>query len=206
MPLARLSTTDGTITVRLRKDIAPKTVANFLSYANSGRYDDIFWTRSDVNQNNEPFVIQGGSLQVTGAGTAASDVKATTQDAMLADENPGGISNTIGTLAFAKGGANTATNQFFINLNDNSFLDPASNGGGFTVFAQVTTGLSAAQATQQHQKADLTSQIGTVASSSNTGVTDVPVQDATQAQTLNPRRDLIIVRRIAVVDKILPVV
>jgi len=203
-PSARMSTSDGVITLKLRKDVAPKTVANFLSYANTGRYDNIFWTRSDSSPAS-PFVIQGGSLQITGAGTSASDVKHTTPDADIADENPGGISNTIGTLSFAKGGPDTASNQFFINLNNNSFLDPASNGGGFTVFAQVTGGLSVAQATQQHQRADLTSQIGAEAGASNTGVTVVPVISQSLAQaSLNPFRDLIVIRRIALLDKVAP--
>jgi cyclophilin family peptidyl-prolyl cis-trans isomerase len=200
-PSARISTTDGIITVKLREDVAPKTVANFLDYANSGRYDNVFWTRSENNPS--PFVIQGGSLQITGTGQAASDVKVTTTDAPVADEAPGAISNTIGTLAFAKGGPNTATNQFFINLADNSFLDATSNSGGFTVFAEITKGLSVAQATNQHPTTDLSSQIGI---DPTTGVTNVPVVSKAQADAgLNPLRDLIVVRRIAVLDKIAPV-
>jgi cyclophilin family peptidyl-prolyl cis-trans isomerase len=203
-PLVRMSTNLGPITLRMRKDVAPNTVANFLNYANSGRYDNIFWTRSE--NNPAPFVIQGGSLQITGTGTKASDVVATKLDAPVADENPGGISNTIGTLAFAKGGPNTATNQFFINLADNSFLDPASNGGGFTVFAQITKGLDVAQAINAKPVADLSSQIGAAASSTNTGVTNAPVNDKAQAEAaLNPFRDLQYVRRIAVIDKLGPV-
>src|SRR5207249_9336923 len=125
-------------------------------------------------------------------------------DAPVADEAPGAISNTLGTLAFAKGGANTATNQFFINLADNSFLDPPSNGGGFTVFAEITKGLSVAQATNAHETADLSGQIGIDA---HTGVTNVPVISASQATAgLNPFRDLIVIRRMAVLDKISPVV
>lgn len=203
-PTVRMSTSAGVITLRMRKDVAPNTVANFLNYANSTRYDNIFWTRSE--NNPAPFVIQGGSLQIKGAGTVASDVVATTLDPAIADENPGGISNTIGTLSFAKGGPNTATNQFFINLADNSFLDPASNGGGFTVFAQITRGLDVAQAINAKPVADLTSQIGTVASSTNTGVTNAPVNSKALAEAaLNPFRDLQYVRRVAVVDKLGPV-
>jgi cyclophilin family peptidyl-prolyl cis-trans isomerase len=59
-------------------------------------------------------------------------------DAPIADENggPSALHNTIGTLAFAKSGPNTATNQFCVNLADNSFLDsPSRPDGGFTVFA-----------------------------------------------------------------------
>jgi cyclophilin family peptidyl-prolyl cis-trans isomerase len=202
-PTARMYTSAGIITLKLRKDVAPNTVANFLDYANSGRYDNVFFTRSENNPT--PFVIQGGSLQITGTGTAAADVKATTQDAPIADENAGAnaLSNTIGTLAFARSGTDSATNQFFINLADNSFLDRAQQqDGGFTVFATITSGLDAAQAINTKPITDLTSQIGTEAGSTSTGVDHTPVNDATAAATLNPFRDLQFIRRVAVLDKI----
>lgn len=200
MPTARMYTSLGFIDLKLRKDIAPNTVANFLAYANSARYDNDFFTRSENNPS--PFVIQGGSLQITGKGTAAANVKITKTNAPIADENPGGISNTLGTLAFAKGGANTATNQFFVNLANNSFLDATSNNGGFTVFAQITKNLAIAQAINQKPVADLTSQIGI---DPTTGVNHVPVNNAAIATAaLNPERDLMVIRRIAVIDKIAP--
>lgn len=203
-PTARLYTSTGAVTIRLRKDLAPKAVNNFLAYANSGRFDNVFFTRSENNPS--PFVIQGGSLQISGAGTAASDVIAPARDAAVIDENDlaGALSNTIGTLAFAKSGPDTATNQFFINLANNSFLDsPARQDGGFTVFATVTSGLSAAQAINAKPVADLSSQIGTVAGSTNTGVTNAPVNDEALAEaSLNPFRDLMNIRRAAVVVKV----
>lgn len=203
-PTVRMSTSAGTIVLRLRKDVAPATVANFLAYANNGRFDNVFFTRSENNPN--PFVIQGGSLQITDDGQDASDIVATKRDAAVADENslPGALSNTIGTLSFAKSGPNTATNQFFINLADNSFLDsPTRTDGGFTPFAEITSGLAVAQAINQKPVANLTPQIGTAASSTNTGVSNVPVNDTIQATTaLNPFRDLQYIRKTAPVMKI----
>jgi cyclophilin family peptidyl-prolyl cis-trans isomerase len=197
-PTVRMSTNLGTIVLRLRGDVAPKTVANFLAYANSGRFDNVFFTRSENSPS--PFVIQGGSLQITDDGAQASDIIATTRDTAVEDENslPGALSNTIGTISFAKSGPNTATNQFFINLADNSFLDsPARSDGGFTPFAEITSGLSVAQAINAKPTTDLTGQIGTVASSTNTGVSKVPVNDAGLAQNLNPFRDLQYIRKTA---------
>jgi peptidyl-prolyl cis-trans isomerase B (cyclophilin B) len=206
-PTARMYTSEGVVTLKLRKDVAPNTVANFLAYANSGRYDNVFFTRSE-NQPS-PFVIQGGSLQITGTGTTAADVKATTQDAPIADENKGAnaISNTIGTLAFARSGTDSATNQFFVNLADNSFLDRAQQpDGGFTVFATISAGLGATQAINQMPIANLTAQIGTEAGKTSTGVDHTPVVNANQAlAALNPLRDLMVIRRVAVLDKIAPV-
>jgi len=198
-PRVRVATTEGTIILRMRGDLTPTHAQNFLDYANSGRYDNVFFTRSE--NNPAPFVIQGGSLQITGDGQEAGDIIATTRFAAILDENdlPGALSNTIGTLSFAKGGPDDATNQFFINLADNSFLDsPQRSDGGFTVFAEVTSGIAAAQAINQKPVANLQSQIGTVASSTNTGVTNVPVENQGQAEAgLNPLRDLPYIRRVA---------
>ncbi len=197
-PTVRMSTTLGTAILRLRRDLEPITTANFLSYANSRRYDNIFFTRSENSPS--PFVIQGGSLQITGSGTSASDVVATTRDVPIGDERDGNsLSNVISTLSFAKGGPNSVTNQFFVNLADNSFLD----GQGFTPFAEVTSGLSIFQQINQQPLADLNSQIGTVAGTTATGVGNAPVQNTAQAQaSLNPVRDFTVIRRVAVQNRV----
>jgi len=196
-PTVRVATVAGNAVLRLRRDLEPITTANFLAYANSGRYDNVFFTRSENNPS--PFVIQGGSLKITGSGTTASDVIATTRDSPIGDERDGNsLNNVLGTLSFAKGGPNSVTNQFFVNLADNSFLDSQ----GFTPFAQVTSGLSVFQAINQKPVADLGTQIGTVASSSATGVGNAPVNNTGQAANLNPFRDLQFIRRIAVQNRI----
>ena len=198
-PRVRMYTTEGVMTLTLRKDVAPGHATNFQNYMNDGRFDNVFFTRSENNPS--PFVIQGGSLQITGTGTSASDIIATTRDSAVPDENdlPGALSNVLGTLAFAKSGPDDATNQFFINLANNSFLDsPLRSDGGFTVFAEVTGGLAVAQAINQLPVANLQPQIGTVAGSTNTGVSNVPVQNQAQAEAgLNPVRDLPYIRRTA---------
>ncbi len=58
-PTARISTTEGVINVKLDKTDTPLSVANFLDYANSGRYDSAFFTRDIPG-----FIIQGGSMVV----------------------------------------------------------------------------------------------------------------------------------------------
>jgi cyclophilin family peptidyl-prolyl cis-trans isomerase len=190
-PQVRMYTRQGLITLRMRGDIAPRTVRNFMSYANSGRYDNVFFTRSENDPN--PFVIQGGSLQITGDGNSADDVVATQKDPGIAEEFS--VSNTRGTLAMAKSGVgnSSTTNQFFFNLADNSFLDAQQ----FSVFAEVygTKDQEVADAINAKPVADLTSQIG---DDPSTGVNRVPVENEAQAEaSLNPFRDLEHIRRIA---------
>ncbi len=180
-PLLRMNTTDGVILLRMRRDVAPVTVQNFFTYTDNGDYNNAFFTRSVSN-----FVIQGGSLQVDGNNEV---VEGLVRGPIVNEFN---LSNLRGTIAMAKQGGdpNSATNQFFFNLGDNSAnLD--NQNGGFTVFAEVATteGLAVMDAIAAKDIADLTTQIGPFAA---TGVDTVPVQDQAQAEAgLDPTRDLI---------------
>jgi cyclophilin family peptidyl-prolyl cis-trans isomerase len=195
-PTVRMSTSAGTINLKMRGDVAPKSVANFMKYANAQRYDNIFFTR-DV----QGFIIQGGSLQIGGDGTHASDVVETTTFPKV--QNEFNVSNTRGTVALAKQGGdpNSGTNQFFFNLANNaSNLD--NQNGGFTVFAQVkdNASLSVMDAIAGKTPVDLSSQMGPFAA---TDISTVPVNNAAQAQAgLNPNRDLITIRRVAQLSKV----
>jgi peptidyl-prolyl cis-trans isomerase A (cyclophilin A) len=54
----------------------------------------------------------------------------------------GGPHNTVGTVAMARtNDPNSATAQFFINVKDNAFLDPAPGKPGYTVFGKVVSGM-----------------------------------------------------------------
>jgi len=111
----------------------PLTAANFLAYANAGRYTNTIIHRSIAN-----FMIQGGGFTQP---TAASNVPAgypATIAQFAAVQNEFGNSNIRGTIAMAKLGSdpNSATNQWFFNTADNSGnLD--SQNGGFTAFGHV---------------------------------------------------------------------
>jgi cyclophilin family peptidyl-prolyl cis-trans isomerase len=126
-------TTLGNIDAQLLPDSAPKTVTNFLSYVNTGAYDDSVIHRLVAN-----FVAQGG-------GFSADGIQLVAIPTAPAVTNEFKVSNTRGTIAMAKLATdpNSATDQFFFNLVDNSaILDPQN--GGFTVFAQVTDAASLA--------------------------------------------------------------
>lgn len=124
-PIARVTTNLGSIDIELFRDQTPLTVANFLTYANRGVWDRTFFHRLVNN-----FVIQGGGFFAeAGLGAIPDDP---------AVQNEPGISNLRGTVAMAKigGNPNSATNEWFFNLSDNSAnLD--NQNGGFTVFAEI---------------------------------------------------------------------
>ncbi len=125
--LVLMKTTMGDIEVTLYPAIAPASVANFLNYANKLAYDDTFFHRTVRG-----FIIQCGGFKFTGGKLAEIP-----QDPPV--KNEFNLSNTRGTLAMAKLGdnPNSATNQFFFNLGDNS-ANLNNQNGGFTVFGAVS--------------------------------------------------------------------
>ena len=137
----RFQTNVGDIEVQLHPNDAPIAVANFLSYVNApagSNYDGTFFHRSVTN-----FIVQGGGFYLPVDGIA-DDVPS--QPPIV---NEFGISNTRGTLAFAKlgGDPDSATNQWFFNTEDNSENLDFQN-GGFTVFGTVVSGLDIVDAIQ----------------------------------------------------------
>jgi len=120
--IVRFATNLGHIDVRLFDTATPVSVANFLNYVNSNRYEDTFVHRSD-----EDFVIQGGGFKLNNSIFQAAGI---TTDAPIGDEP--GLTTISQTLAFAKNSFG-ATSQWFFSMGDNSFLDDQD----FTVFGRV---------------------------------------------------------------------
>lgn len=119
----------GDIEVNLFDKTTPETVKNFLAYANANAYKNTI-----IHRLEPKFVVQGGGFKYTGATPLLAAIP---QNAKVANEPV--YSNVRGTIAMAKLGsdANSATNQWFFNLSDNSANLDKQN-GGFTVFGQVT--------------------------------------------------------------------
>lgn len=90
---------------------------------------------------DQGFVIQGGGYKLNNTSNtpAAADYVAIPTNPPVTNEP--GISNKRGTIAMAKNSLpNSATNQFFFNINDNTALDDpsrAENTGGFTAFGKA---------------------------------------------------------------------
>ena len=127
----RLVTSQGDIVLQLDKDKAPKTVENFLGYVKSGHYNGSVFHRVIPT-----FMIQGGGMD------ASLTEKKT--GAPIALESLNGLKNERGTVAMARtSDPDSATAQFFINVQDNVSLDqPTSRDGqGYAVFAKVVDGM-----------------------------------------------------------------
>jgi peptidyl-prolyl cis-trans isomerase A (cyclophilin A) len=139
-----IATPLGDIEIELLEDAAPKTVANFLRYVETDRYNFSFIHRSAHNPDGSAFILQGGGYKFVAGGPLNIPE-------YPAVENEFNVSNTRGTLAMAKLGGNpdSATSEWFINLADNSSnLD--NQNGGFTVFARVVgNGMAVADAISQ---------------------------------------------------------
>ena len=130
-PKVKMETTKGTIIIELYPDKAPETVKNFLRYVNEGAYDNTIFHRVIKN-----FMNQGGGFTV--------DFKKKDTHEPIRNEADNGLKNLKYTIAMARtNDPHSATNQFFINTNDNAFLDftsKTSRGWGYAVFGKVIEG------------------------------------------------------------------
>jgi cyclophilin family peptidyl-prolyl cis-trans isomerase len=135
-PQVEFDTTAGVIKVELYPDAAPKTVANFLDYVKARHYDG-----TQFHRVIDGFMIQGGGF------TTDFKQKPTRPPVPIESESSSkaGLLNVPGTLAMARtSDPNSATSQFFININDNkrlNFNDPTPQGYGYTVFGKVVDGM-----------------------------------------------------------------
>jgi cyclophilin family peptidyl-prolyl cis-trans isomerase len=129
-PQVSLKTTMGEIVVALDPEHAPKSTANFLQYVKSGFYKGTVFHR----------VIDGFMIQAGGYTEKLVDKPGVGKP--IPSESKNGLSNKPYTLAMARtADPNSATSQFFINVNDNAGLDyPGQDGVGYTVFGRVVKG------------------------------------------------------------------
>jgi len=128
-PEVIIKTSQGDITVRLYRDKAPVTVANFLQYVEEGFYNETIFHRVIPN-----FMVQGG-------GFLADMTKKPTREPIV-NEAKNRLHNVRGTIAMARTAIpDSATSQFFINQRTNLQLDWTPTQAGYTVFGEVTDGM-----------------------------------------------------------------
>jgi len=125
-----ISTSEGDITLRLFPDKSPLTVANFLSYVDSGHYEGTIFHRVIPN-----FMIQGGGF--------LPDMTEKATGEPIVNESRNRLHNIRGTIAMARtADPDSATAQFFINQRSNLQLDWSPGQDGYTVFGEVIAGMS----------------------------------------------------------------
>jgi cyclophilin family peptidyl-prolyl cis-trans isomerase len=131
-PVVKLETNFGDILIELFYDNAPVTVANFLMYVKSDFYDGLIFHRVTDN----PAVIQGGGFD--------TNLNQPATGAPIINESNNGLSNLRGTVAMARTqDPNSATSQFYINWQDNTFLDyKDANNVGYCVFGRVISDMN----------------------------------------------------------------
>jgi peptidyl-prolyl cis-trans isomerase A (cyclophilin A) len=125
-----IDTSLGAITIELDAAKAPITVKNFEDYAKAKHYDGLIFHRVIPG-----FMIQGGGF------TPDMEQKAT--KAPIKNEAKNRLKNLRGTLAMARtSDPDSATSQFFINVNDNESLNHQDDGNfGYAVFGKVLSGM-----------------------------------------------------------------
>lgn len=149
----RLNTSHGEIVLSLNEEKAPITVKNFVSYVESGHYDGTIFHRVIYD-----FMIQTGGMD--------ADMKEKPTNERIKNEANNGLANLSGTVAMARRpDPHSASSQFFINTNDNAFLNFSSetdDGWGYCVFGEVVEG------------EDTVDKIENVSTTSKGGHQDVP--------------------------------
>ena len=115
-PKVKLATSMGDIVVQLDPAKAPKTVENFLQYVKDKHYDGLIFHRVIKN-----FMVQGGGYD--------KDYKQRPTRPTIKHEGrealAKGLKNLPGTIAMARtNDPHSASSQFFINVVDNTRLDP----------------------------------------------------------------------------------
>ncbi|MGF6720750.1 peptidyl-prolyl cis-trans isomerase B (cyclophilin B) [Paraburkholderia sp. GAS41] len=130
--MVELHTNHGVIKLELDAEKAPKSVENFLNYVKAGHYDNTVFHRVI-----DGFMIQGGGFE--------PGMKQKPTEAPITNEANNGLKNVNGSVAMARtNDPHSATAQFFINVNDNDFLNhssPTPQGWGYAVFGKVVEGL-----------------------------------------------------------------
>ncbi|AGB09574.1 peptidylprolyl isomerase [Vibrio parahaemolyticus] len=151
-----LHTNFGDIKIQLNEEKAPETSANFLQYCRDGFYDNTLFHRVI-----DGFMIQGGGME--------SGLREKSTRAPIKNEANNGLSNKVGTIAMARTmEPHSASSQFFINVNNNTFLDFRSeslDGWGYCVFGEVVEGM------------DVVNKIKGVSTGSYGMHQDVPLED-----------------------------
>ncbi|MEE8128855.1 MAG: peptidylprolyl isomerase [Vicinamibacterales bacterium] len=158
-PRVLVETSEGDFEIELFKDRVPATVVNFLTYVQAGYYDGTIFHRviRDV-------IVQGGGFVDDGDDAIVPKLEGLR--GRILNEATNSLQNRRGTVAMARGAEpNTARQQFFINLDNNTSFNhknATAQGFGYAVFGRVTDGM------------DVVRRIGRTRTTSKGNYRDVP--------------------------------
>ena len=146
-------TSEGRIVLALNDVKAPESTKNFLEYVRAGFYDGTVFHRVIAG-----FMIQGGGF--------TDDLEQKITRNPIRNEAKNGLKNRVGTIAMARASdPHSASSQFFINVENNDFLDyPGQDGWGYAVFGKVVEGM------------EVVNKIAAVPTGRRAGMEDVPLE------------------------------
>ncbi|WP_299791964.1 peptidylprolyl isomerase [uncultured Marivita sp.] len=125
---------DGTVTIELLPDVAPKHAERMKELARSGAYDNVCFHRVIDGFMAQTGDVEHGDMEdgfnIRRAGTGGSDLPDLPAEFSK-------LPHDRGTLGAARSqNPNSANSQFFINFSDNHFLN-----GQYTVYGRVISGM-----------------------------------------------------------------
>lgn len=154
-------TNKGDIQIELDFENAPISAKNFEDYAKDG-----FFTGTIFHRVIKGFMIQGGGFD--------ENMSQKPTKSPIENEAKNGLKNVKYSLSMARTmDPHSATGQFFLNTNDNGFLDyPGQDGWGYAVFGKAVAGF------------DVIDAIESVATGNKAGHADVPTENIVITNTI----------------------
>ena len=134
-PVVTIEMNDGNkIKLELYPKVAPNTVNNFISLVKKGFYNNTIFHRVIPDVNPGPPMIQGGDPQGTGMGDPGYFIKGE----FTINGFTNNLNHTRGVISMARAAQpyDSAGSQFFIMVNDCSYLD-----GQYATFGKVIEGM-----------------------------------------------------------------
>ena len=201
--LVDFNTNFGTIEVDLFDNATPVTVQNFLTYLNDGTFTNSIVHRSaPIESTSANDIIQGGGFNTSYNSITPSNAQGIT--------NEYNVPNVAGTIAMARTSAlNSATTEWFFNVNNNSALNDVADSNQYAVFGQVVSGMSVINAIASLPTYNVSSVTG-LASNPNAGAfTQLPLQNYSSSDVTNNitpnNNNLVIVESVTKVGTYQPV-